>query len=85
MISRSVVGQLGLIFLMLLSSAGCGSKRQQPDMSVLYNRAAKHHDEYRRAVILIPGILGSRLVHETSGTVVWGAFAGTRAGAKPGT
>ncbi len=33
-------------------------------------------DEARNPVIVIPGILGSRLVDEPTGTVGWGAFSG---------
>ena len=33
-------------------------------------------DDQRNPVIVIPGILGSRLVEESTGKVVWGAFAG---------
>ena len=38
--------------------------------------AAQAHDELRNPVILLPGILGTRLVDPSSGTVVWGAFGG---------
>ena len=54
----------------------CAAKRTAPDLSILYNRAAQYHDEKRNPVILIPGILGSKLVDSESGRLVWGAFAG---------
>ncbi|MEM7051979.1 MAG: hypothetical protein AAF604_20090 [Acidobacteriota bacterium] len=47
-----------------------------PDLSAIYNRAAQHHDAYRNPVIVIPGILGSRLIDPGSGRTVWGAFRG---------
>ncbi len=59
-----------------LAVAGCAAPRRVPDLGGIYDRAAQHHDEHRNPVIVIPGILGSRLVDEPSGTVVWGAFAG---------
>ena len=55
---------------------GCAAKRKTPDLSVLYDRTAQYHDEKRNPVILIPGILGSKLVDSESGRLVWGAFAG---------
>lgn len=62
------------IGLLLLS--GCTTGPSAPDLGGLYNQAAMHHDETRNPVIVIPGILGSRLVEEDTGRVVWGAFAG---------
>jgi pimeloyl-ACP methyl ester carboxylesterase len=59
----------------LIVLAGCGRQRG-PDLGGLYNRAARHHDKQRNPVIVIPGILGSRLVEAGSSTVVWGAFTG---------
>jgi hypothetical protein len=52
---------------------GC---RSVPDFGEIYNRAAAYHGERRNPVILIPGILGSRLTEAATGRVVWGAFAG---------
>ncbi|MEM7577923.1 MAG: hypothetical protein AAF328_10670 [Planctomycetota bacterium] len=45
-----------------------------PDLGNLYDRAAQHPYPDRNPVIVIPGILGSRLVHEPDGQIVWGAF-----------
>lgn len=53
----------------------CGAGRV-PDLGGLYNRAAEFDDATRNPVIVIPGVLGSRLVDRESGRVVWGAFAG---------
>lgn len=55
---------------------GCFSNPPAPDLGPIYNRAAQHHDEKRNPVIVIPGILGSRLVDKESGRLVWGAFTG---------
>lgn len=63
---------LGLFFA--ISVAGCATPLQTPDLGQLYNRAAQYHGVERRPVIVIPGILGSKLVDPTDGTVVWGAF-----------
>lgn len=46
------------------------------DLAAIYNRAAMAHGPEQNPVIVIPGILGSRLVDTDSGQVVWGAFGG---------
>lgn len=68
---RHVVLQVAVCVLL-----GCGQSLQAPPLGTLYSRAAAYHDQYRNPVIVIPGILGSRLVDPLSGTVVWGAFGG---------
>jgi hypothetical protein len=60
-------------------SAACSAALGAPDLGGLYNRAAKQSDAERNPIIVIPGILGSRLVDPASGTVVWGAFGPTSA------
>lgn len=62
-------------------TAGCRSAPSPPDLGALYNRSAQHHGPERNPVIIIPGILGSKLVDPDSGRVVWGAFGG--GGANP--
>ncbi len=60
----------------LVLTAGCSSGPKGPDLADLYDRAAMAGDDDRNPVIVIPGILGSRLVDEPTGTIVWGAFSG---------
>lgn len=43
---------------------------------MLYDRAAQTHEAERNPVIVIPGILGSRLRDTASGKSVWGSFYG---------
>jgi len=66
----------GIITILL--SSGCSSLKQSPTANIgsLYNRSAQYHGPDRNPVIVIPGILGSRLVDAGSGKVVWGAFGG---------
>ncbi|MFB6273813.1 MAG: esterase/lipase family protein [Salinibacter sp.] len=59
--------------------AGCSSSAPTPDLSRLYDRAAQYHGVERDPVILIPGLLGSKLQHVSSDTTVWGAFTGKHA------
>lgn len=63
----------------LLALLGCSAPRL-PDLGGLYAEAARRSDTMRNPVIVIPGILGSRL-EAPDGTVVWGAF--TRESADP--
>ena len=66
---------IGVVFILL--AAGCGTSLKTPNLAHLYNQAAQYHGVERNPVIVIPGILGSRLVDKDSGRVVWGAFGGT--------
>ena len=69
-----MVCTLGLVLLL----AGCSSPSKPPDLGGIYNHLAQHEDPYRNPVILIPGLLGSKLLDPDSDVVVWGAFgAGT--------
>jgi pimeloyl-ACP methyl ester carboxylesterase len=59
---------------MLLLLAGCSSPPKAPDLGGIYDDLARHEDPYRNPVILIPGLLGSKLVEPDSETIVWGTF-----------
>jgi hypothetical protein len=48
----------------------------KPRLGSIYNRAASQLEAERNPVIVIPGVLGSKLVDPESGKVVWGAFGG---------
>lgn len=64
--------------------AGCSPSVTLPDLGGLYSRSAGAGDDQRNPVIVIPGILGSRLVDGQTGRVVWGAFAGDYADPRTG-
>lgn len=53
---------------------GCGSikKRRQVDLGEIYDGLAQLPDNERNPVIVVPGILGSRLVDGQTGRVAWG-------------
>lgn len=61
----------------------CAPGHRHPNIAAIYERAAQVSDAERNPVIVIPGILGSRLIEESTGTIVWGAFTGEFA--DPGT
>ncbi len=65
-----------VLTLMAVWLAGCASSATAPDLGGIYSRAAAGSEDQRNPVIVIPGILGSRLVEKDTGRVVWGAFAG---------
>ncbi|MDP3938704.1 MAG: hypothetical protein Q8R92_11300 [Deltaproteobacteria bacterium] len=69
--SRAVFAAGCLVFLL-----GCRTTAEAPDLAGLYNRAASYHGADRNPIIVIPGILGSRLVDAPTGRTVWGAFSG---------
>jgi hypothetical protein len=59
------------LFLPLL---GCTTKLQSPDLGGIYNELIQADDPGRNPLIVVPGILGSKLKDLDSNTVVWGAF-----------
>ncbi len=80
-ISAGTRWALLLAVLTILAVAACRSSKAPPDLGNLYDRAAKSHDPYRNPIVVIPGILGSKLTDPGSGRIVWGAFGG--GGVKP--
>ena len=69
------VGRGVVLPLLAMATLAC-SNYQPPDLKTLYDQVARYHDQHRNPVVVIPGILGTRLVDETSDRVVWGAFGG---------
>jgi pimeloyl-ACP methyl ester carboxylesterase len=64
-----------LISLLLLSVLGaCASGPKDPDIALTYNRIAAAESPYRNPVIVIPGVLGSKLKDIRTDQPVWGAF-----------
>ncbi|MEM8597396.1 MAG: hypothetical protein AAGF76_13130, partial [Pseudomonadota bacterium] len=51
----------------------CGVTPQLPDLTRLYRDQVTISEPERRPVIAIPGLLGSRLVHQPSDRLAWGA------------
>ena len=48
--------------LTILAPTACSAPPRVPDLGGLYSELAQNEDPYRNPVILIPGILGSKLV-----------------------
>ncbi|MEL7087458.1 MAG: hypothetical protein AAGL98_03305, partial [Planctomycetota bacterium] len=66
-----------------LFSLGCAKGIPMPELGDRYNRTAQYHGPDRNPVIVIPGILGSKLRDAETNIKVWGAFDGNAA--DPGT
>ena len=66
-----------LLLLCLSLLSGCFSAEPRADIAYIYNRAAMSEESGRNPVIVIPGILGSRLVDTIEGDAIWGSFRGT--------
>lgn len=53
------------------------SARNAPDLGHIYGKTAKADDRDRNPIIVIPGVLGSRLIDQRSQQIVWGQFGGS--------
>ena len=63
------------VFAISLGFTACASgPKQRVDLKKIYDKSAQYHAPDRNAVIVIPGILGSRLIDDETGKTVWGAF-----------
>ena len=51
-------------------TAGCSPEIRHPDLADLYNGYAQHEDPWRNPIIVLPGLMGSRLVEQQSGKLV---------------
>ncbi len=68
--------RLGAALAATLALSSCtAALRQVRDLSGLYDRAAQADDATRNPVIVIPGVLGSKLRDAATGRLAWGAFA----------
>ncbi len=60
--------------LLILLIAACSSYFNAPDLGGLYNSLVQNESPYRNPVVLIPGLVGTRLVDSASHAVVWGVL-----------
>lgn len=64
------------VALVLVTGCKTGLLPNRPDLGLLYSRSGQSHGPDHNAVIVIPGLTGSKLIEGATGRVVWGAFAG---------
>ncbi|GIK20389.1 MAG: hypothetical protein DYG93_04405 [Leptolyngbya sp. PLA2] len=65
---------IAVLILVGVSIASCATPPPGPDLGVIYNDAAQGVGNARNPVVVIPGILGSKLVEQGSRTPIWGSF-----------
>ncbi|MEM1082633.1 MAG: hypothetical protein AAGI48_00800 [Verrucomicrobiota bacterium] len=63
-----ILASLGLLF------TACGPSAPKPELGEIYNAAAQRSHAERNPIIVIPGVIGTRLVSDPGGEVVWGVF-----------
>ena len=63
---------LNYFYIFLLVLFGCDSNDAAPDLGGLYTNLAREEDPDRNPIIVIPGVLGTKLFDTESNTVVWG-------------
>ena len=68
---KPTVATLAAVAVILVA---CGLTPRTPDLGDLYSTLAQQESPERNPVILIPGLLGTKLVEKDTGDVVWGAF-----------
>ncbi len=71
-----VCGTRAAAVVLAVGLVACTQTLYGPDLGGIYNRAAQQSDFERNPIIVIPGVLGSRLVQQAEGRTVWGAFGG---------
>ena len=65
------------ITLHIFILSGCTILQKQPsaDLNRIYSKAASSHRKEINPVIVIPGILGSKIIDDLSGKSIWGNFS----------
>lgn len=69
-VRRLLLTALALVVL----APGCATHRPNSSLAAIYNPLAQRPDHERNPVIVIPGVLGSRLVDDETGRIVWGKY-----------
>lgn len=70
----SGIFKIGFVFGLSAALFGCAVPVHHPNLGRLYNELAQAEGPHRNPIIVMPGLLGSRLVQTATGRVVWGAF-----------
>ncbi|MCZ6836845.1 MAG: hypothetical protein O7G85_13800 [Planctomycetota bacterium] len=77
--SKSTEGMVLVSLIASTSLGGCTTSPSAPNLGGIYNKAAQETSHNRNPVVVMPGILGSKLIDEESQRDVWGAFSGNYA------
>lgn len=73
-LSKRLGGLLPLVAAVLLIAPGCTSQNSTTSLAAIYNPLAQLPDYERNPVIVIPGVLGSRLVDDSTDKTIWGKY-----------
>ena len=86
-------GLVSALALALTTAMGCAAAAPvlpgleaatpEPELALIYNPSARYHGPDRNPIIVIPGLLGTRLVDQATGALAWGAFDAGGAGTDP--
>lgn len=68
---ENILSKNGCIIFCLILLSACGSD-DAPNLGGLYTDLAKADNPDRNPIIVIPGVLGSKLIDTETGTVAWG-------------
>ncbi len=71
---RSPIARSLCALVIPLTLGACAHHPEKTDLGAIYNDAAQRIGDDRNPVVVIPGILGSKLEEPGSETPVWGAF-----------
>ncbi len=71
------LGQRRWIFFLLIIFSNCTILPSKPNLPRIYNQPASPRPAKKNPVIVIPGVLGSRLVNRKTNEVAWPKFTGT--------
>jgi len=74
--SKKIILLLKCLLAFSIFSCSLRQKEEVADIQYIYQDAAKFHGIDTVPVIVIPGILGSNLVDQTTGKPAWGTFHG---------
>lgn len=62
------------LLVLLLCSNNCTQRAPTPELGTIYNASAQRSHVDRNPIIVIPGIMGSKLLESGSDRIVWGRF-----------
>ena len=66
--------KLLLAACLTMGLVSCAHRSADPELGKIYNDAARQSHVDRNPIIVIPGVLGSGLVDDETGEIVWGTF-----------
>lgn len=72
-----IVSRRCIFLLLIIFFSGCTILPSKPNLPRIYNQPASPRPTKKNPIIVIPGVLGSRLVNRKTNEVAWPKFTGT--------